>query len=375
MDLNELRGQIDDIDRELVSLFCKRMDVVKSVAEYKREHNLPVLQTGRESAVLERVGKIAGEKYEDDARLLFTAMMNISKSSQHRLLDKTTKPLTIFGERKVFPKSAKVCCQGVSGAFSHRACRMLFENAEISFAEKFEDVFSAVQEGECEFGILPIENSSAGSVSQVYDLMQKYRFRIAKSVKVKIEHCLLAQSGVDISEITDVYSHPQAIAQCSDFLDAHPEIAVHSVSNTAFAAKLVSESDSRTSAAIASFECAELYNLNTLKRELQNAKSNYTRFICITSSDAMFDTPEKMSVILSLEHKAGSLYRTLSRFSYHNINLTKLESRPIPETDFEFLFYFDFEIPKNIDDVTALINELSDELDTFVFLGAYSEVK
>lgn len=378
MDLNELRGEIDDIDRQLVKLFCKRMDVVASVAEYKQKNNLPIFQKGREDAVLQRVSTMADEKYADDVKLLFSAMMDISKASQHRILSRESDIKKLFENEKLpFPDTANVCCQGVEGAFSHRACNILFKNANISFAEQFEDVFRTVERGECEFGILPIENSSAGSVTQVYDLMKKYSFHIAKSVKVKVEHCLLTEKGVDFSQITDIYSHPQAISQCSDFLKANPQIKVHSVSNTAYAAKLVSETGCKTAAAISSQSCAELYNLNILKQGIQNAENNYTRFICITGSDAFYDTPKKISVMLSLEHKSGSLYRVLSRFAFYGINLTKIESRPIPNTDFEFLFYFDFDIPENMDSLYAVLNELEAELKnetyTFVFLGAYSE--
>lgn len=374
MDLTELRNKIDDIDRQLVKLFCKRMDIVQSVAKYKQENNLPIFQKGREDAVLEKAASMADEKYSENIKSLFCTMMDISKSSQHKLLFSDSADKLFSGEKRSFPKSAKVCCQGVEGAFSHKACNMLFENADISFAEQFEDVFEAVESGECEFGILPIENSSAGSVTQVYDLMKKHSFYISKSIKVKVEHCLLAKDGVNISEITDIYSHPQAISQCSHWLKNNPQIRVHSVSNTAYAAKLISESDSLTSAAISSEKCAELYGLNILKKGLQNTQNNYTRFICIRNSNIIYDKPTKISVILSLEHKSGSLYRVLSRFAFHGINLTKIESRPIPDTDFEFLFYFDLDIPDDINEVYTALHELKNELDTFVFLGAYSEV-
>ncbi len=316
---------------------------------------------------------MAPERYSDDIKLLFSTMMDISKSSQHRIFASSDRIKTLFSEKRAFPSSAKVCCQGVEGAFSHKACNMLFNSADITFAEQFDDVFESVQNGKCEFGILPLENSSAGSVTQVYDLMKKYSFRIAKSVKVKVEHCILTKNGGDISKITDIYSHPQAISQCSQWLKDNPHITAHSVSNTAYAAKYISEIESDTAAAISSEQCAELYNLTVLKKGVQNAENNYTRFICITNSEAVYDTPEKISVMLSLKHESGSLYKTLSRFAFHGINLTKLESRPIPETDFEFLFYFDFEIPNDIDHVLALIGELCDELESFVFLGAYSE--
>lgn len=373
MDLKELRGEIDAVDTQIARLFARRMQLGGAVADYKREHSLAVMNTQREQEVLERVSSLVGEELAPDARVLFASMMDMSKALQHRRLGRPLPLLGLMEHSRSLPKSVRVCCQGVPGAFSQRACQAVFEHPQTQFVPEFEDVFQAVSSGECEFGILPIENSSAGSVTAVYDLMKRHQFYIARSVRVKVEHNLLVKPGTALEEITDLYSHEQAISQCSQFLRSHPGIAVHPYSNTAKSAQLVAQDANPGTAAISSRECAQLYGLTVLESGIQNSRQNYTRFICITKEPIVYEKADKVSVMLSIPHRSGSLYRVLSRFSYGGINLTKLESRPIPDTDFEFMFYFDLQCPQDPSLLAGILQDLQEELDTFAFLGAYGE--
>lgn len=373
MDLKELRAEIDAVDTQIAQLFSRRMQLGGAVADYKREHSLAVMNSQREQQVLERVSSLVGEDLAPDARVLFASMMDMSKALQHRRLGRPLPLLGLIENARGLPKRARVCCQGVPGAFSQRACQAVFDHPQTQFVPEFEDVFQAVSRGECEFGILPIENSSAGSVTAVYDLMKRHQFYIARSVRVKVEHNLLVKPGTTLDKITDLYSHEQAISQCSQFLRSHPQITVHPYSNTAKSAQLVAQDTSPGTAAISSRECAQLYGLTVLESGIQNSQQNYTRFICITREPVVYEKADKVSVMLSIPHTAGSLYRVLSRFSYGGINLTKLESRPIPDTDFEFMFYFDLQCPKDPGLLAGILEDLQEELDTFVFLGAYQE--
>lgn len=233
-------------------------------------------------------------------------------------------------------------------------------------------MFNAVESGLCEFGVLPIENSTAGSVLEVYDLMRKHNFHIVRSTRVRINHCLAALPNADIKNITKIISHPQALLQCEDFLKKL-DVKVEAEENTAVAAKRVADSGDLTLAAICSEECAGVYGLKILKKEIQNSDANYTRFICISKDLCVYKGADRMSVMTSLSHEPGSLNRILGRFSALGLNLTKLESRPIVGSDFEFMFYFDFEGDVTEPGVKNLIAELENGSENFVFLGAYKE--
>jgi chorismate mutase/prephenate dehydratase len=262
----------------------------------------------------------------------------------------------------------------VEGAFSQLACEKLFSYPNIMFCNSFESVFSAIDAGLCRYGVLPLENSTAGSINKVYDLMMKHRFYIVRSVRLKVDHNLLAKKGATLSGIKEIYSHAQAISQCANFLSSLPGVKVIECENTAKAAQLVAESERTDIAALSSRYCAELYGLVTLKSAVQDQGNNYTRFICISKDLEIFPGADKTSLMLSVPHKPGSLYRVLSRFYALGINLNKLESRPIPDRDFEFMFYFDLDTPVYSDAFTQLIGELESSCDDFRYLGSYGEV-
>ena len=379
MDINELRMKIDKIDSELVDLFQQRMDVAKDIAQYKKDNSLPVLDVVREREKLASVSELGKEEMKDYIRVLYSLMFELSRSYQGSLLERKT-PLysgimdAIEGTDKLFPRSPIVACQGTEGAYSQIACDKIFRDAKIMYYSSFEHVFTAIEKGMCKYGVLPIENSTAGSVNKVYDLMINRNFHIVRSTRIKIDHNLLAKPGVELSEIKEIISQEQAIAQCSEFLKSLPGVKVTACENTAIAAETVAKSDRRDIAALSSRYCATLYGLNTVKSNVQDAGNNHTRFICISKNLEIYPGADKTSVMMVLSHKPGALYRVLARFYSLGINLIKLESRPIPERDFEFMFYFDLETSVYSKEFAQLMGELDGMCEDFKYLGSYSEV-
>ena len=379
MDINECRGKINEVDDEILSLFLQRMALAGEVARYKQQSGLAVLNESREREILARVSEKAGPEFERSARILFSNLFGLSRSHQQRLLF-TETPLTqkireaLAIAPKLFPDTGVVACQGVEGAYSQLACDKLFSFASIVYFKNFDGVFQAVEQGLCEFGVLPIDNSSYGSVTAVYDLMKNYNFHIARSIKVKVDHTLLAMQGAKFDDIREIYSHEHALGQCSNFLKQHSDIIVHMCENTAVAAQRVAELNRPDVAAISSRQCAELYGLSVLQDGFQNSEHNYTRFICISKDLRVYPGANRISLILAAPHKPGSLQAIISKFSVLGLNLTKLESRPIIGQDFQFMFYFDFDASLQRDDVIRLLGELSSGPELFIFLGNYSEV-
>ena len=379
MELNELRIQLDHIDREMVSLFEKRMRVCEDVARWKMENGRPILDASRERQKLQSVADQLPEDLQEYGVSLYSLLMELSRSSQTRLMGREND-LThaiqnaIDSTAPLFPPSAMVACQGVEGAYSQQAAEKLFRRPNVLYFSNFEAVFAAIERGLCRYGVIPLENSTAGSVNMVYDLMMRHNFRIVRSVRLKVDHNLLARPGVKLEDIREVYSHEQAIGQCSAFLQSHPEIRVVRCANTAEAAKLVSQSDRRDIAALSSRACAELYGLTNLAPSCQDQGNNYTRFICISRDLEIYPGADRTSLMVVLPHRPGSLYKLLSRFYALGINLNKLESRPLPDRDFEFMFYFDLDTSVYSPQFMQLMGELDTVCETFSYLGSYSEV-
>ncbi|MGI6005096.1 MAG: bifunctional chorismate mutase/prephenate dehydratase [Christensenellales bacterium] len=379
MDLQQLRDEIDRIDTQLADLFSKRMLLCGQVAKQKRDSGAPILDQAREREILTRISSQVGEPLDMYARMLYSVLFDLSRSYQHTLAEQETeltKKITRAMEHteKQFPKKGTVACQGVEGAYSQMACDRLFSMADIVYFRSFEGVFQAVEQGLCEYGVLPIENSSNGSVNSVYDLMRHYSFYIVRSIKMHIDHKLLAKPSVKLEDIREIVSHEQAIGQCSAFLNQHPQIKITVCENTASAAALVAASSRTDIAAISSPGCAQLYGLSVVLDSVQNSQNNYTRFICISKKLAIYPGADRISLMLSVAHKPGALYRMIARFAALGLNLTKLESRPIVGRDFEFLFYFDLEASVFSQDVVRLLGECSAADELFVFLGNYSEI-
>lgn len=378
-ELEKIREEIDRTDDELVKQFLHRMELAAQVAEIKRETKAGVMNKGREREILNRVtekcGGMAGY-----ARVLYGILLDVSRSYQRRLLSGESElshqiEKAIAETPELFPRKGVVACQGVEGAYSQIAADKLFPMGNIMYFKNFEAVFSAVEKGLCRFGILPIENSSNGSVSEVYDLMKHYKFCIVRSIKLCVKHELLAKRGTKLSDVKEIVSHEQALGQCSEFLKSLGDgVKIITCENTAMAAEYVANCGREGVAAISSHNCAELYDLSCISEEIQNNDNNYTRFICITKDMQIYPGADKISLMLSVSHEPGALYRIMARFAALGLNLTKLESRPIVGRDFEFLFYFDFDASVRDPEVAGLLSELSRSDDTFMFLGNYSEV-
>lgn len=379
MELNHLRGQIDAIDEQLVHLFTTRMELAAKVADYKKECKLPIYVPAREREILQSVAKEAGEEYSNYARVLYSMLFELSRSYQSKRNSELTelyKKITqsIENTPKLFPQSPMVACQGVEGAYSQIACERIFKSPYIMYFKNFEAIFTAIEQGLCQYGILPIENSTAGSVKKVYDLMIHHNFSIVKTFRMKVDHNLLAKPGATLSNIKTIYSHEQAINQCSGFLKDLTGVQIIPVENTAVAASMVAQSDDLSVAAISSRSCEELYNLISLADSIQDEGNNRTRFICISKNLEIYPGSDKTSIMMILSHKPGALYKVLARMYVLGINVVKLESRPIPDRDFEFMFYFDLETSVYSEEFVQLMCELDDLCEEFKYLGSYTEV-
>ena len=379
MELSEYRARIDAIDDEMVRLFAERMEVAAGIAAYKKENNLPVLDMRREKVKLLQIAEKTPEGLKDYAVSLYSLIFELSRSCQSRLLgtksELTEQIETALKETPpLFPGHAVVACQGVEGSYQQLACERLFKLPNIFYFASFGAVFSAIEKGLCQYGVIPVENSTAGSVNAVYDLMMKHNFRIVRSVRLKIDHNLLVKPGTKWEDVKEIYSHEQAISQCAAFLQQHPGIRVVPCENTAIAAKMVADSSRRDIAALSSRECMRLYNLEALAESVQDQGNNHTRFICISKDLEIYPGADRSSLMLTLPHQPGSLYKLLSRFYALGINMNKLESRPMPERNFEFMFYFDLETSVYSPEFRQLMAELPSLCDSFSYLGSYSEV-
>ncbi len=379
MGIEETRSKISAIDEQIVNLVVDRMKLVSEVAEYKKENNVPILNRTQERAILSRVTKKAGEDFEEYAKILFSILFDLSKNYQIRLLTPKREleemiETAVQKTPPLFPKRASVACQGVDGAYSQMACDKLFSIPDIVYCRHFEGVFQAVESGLCRYGILPIENSTFGSVRAVYDLMKDYKFHIVRSVRMCIHHTLMAKPGTDLSKVREIYSHEQALGQCGRFFREHQNIKSMVCENTAVAAKMVAESERDDIAAISSRNCAELYGLSILSDSVANNDNNYTRFICISKDLEIYPGANRISLMVTLPHRPGALYSMIARFAALGLNLTKLESRPIPGLDFEFMFYFDMDASVCSPDVIKLLSRFETSGEEFVFLGCYNEL-
>ena len=379
MDIKELRGQIDAIDDELVQLFCRRMEVSEQIAQYKRENKLPILVPAREREKLQDVSGKAGTDMANYTRVLYSMIFELSRSYQSKCNLASSAlhqqiETSIENTPKLFPQTPMVACQGVEGAYSQIACEKIFKSPMIMYFKNFEGVFTAIEQGLCQYGILPIENSTAGSVKKVYDLMIRHNFSIVRTFRLKVDHNLLAKPGTRLEDIKVIYSHEQAINQCADFLSGLKGVKVVPVENTAVAAKMVADAESGDFAALSSRGCAELYGLSNMASSVQDTGNNHTRFICISKNLEIYPGADKTSIMMILPHRPGSLYRIMARLFTLGINVTKLESRPIPDREFEFMFYFDLETSIYSEEFVQLMCELDELCEEFKYLGSYSEV-
>lgn len=372
MSLEDIRKDIDAIDSELVPLLKKRMECSLKVADIKRKEGLPVYHPKREEEILFRVNAAGGEfgRYIES---VYRELMSVSREAQQaELTGIGTLAQNIKNAGTDIKSEVAVACQGIEGAFSNIAANELHPQSAITFFETFEDVFKAVERGEVTYGVVPVENSNAGSVMEVYDLILKYRFYIVSAAELKVDENLLGLKGTTVEDIKTVYSHPQALSQSDEFIKSKGITPIQYI-NTAMAAKLVAEKQDKTIGAVGSALAAKLYGLDVIAPSIQTIKNNCTRFITISKELIIPENANKVSVVFSLPHTVGALQRVLDRFSMNGLNLTKIESRAARNGKFEYLFYLDFSGNLKDDSTVALISSLENELPDFTFLGNYNE--
>ena len=346
MDLLQLRQQIDTIDRQIVDLYEKRMDVSRQVAEYKIETGKKVFDKQREQEKIARVKALTHNDFNSHGvEELFEQIMSMSRKLQYQLLAAhgSEGRLPFIGVDELETECARVVYQGAEGSYSQAAMRKFFgENVNAFHVESFRDAMSAIDEGSADFAVLPIENSTAGIVNEIYDLLVEFENYIVGEQVIPIEHCLLALPGTKMEEIKRVYSHPQSLMQSARYLSEHDWQQI-SMQNNAFAALKVAKDKDQTQAAIASEYAGQTYGLEILEKGINDSDSNSTRFIIVTNQKIFRKNANKISLCLEIPHQSGSLYHILSHFIYNNLNMTKIESRPIPERNWEYRFFIDFE--------------------------------
>lgn len=377
--IEDIRASIDSLDDRIVALLAERLELSDAIADAKRVSGGPVSDPAREREILTRLSNEVGQKFGRDIRTVYSALFGVSKARQRQQLmggsplDREINDAISRGSPNL--GLAMVASCGTEGSYAQQAASRMFEVPTILYFNSFDKVFEAVESGICPYGVLPVENSSAGSVAAVYDLMQKHRFHIVRALKLRIRHVLLGNPGASVGGLKEISSHPHALSQCGGFLGSHPSIRSVPAINTAVAARELAASGRIDRAVIASRECAELYGLRILAEDVSDASDNYTRFICIARELSVSERANKLGVMLSLPHRPGSLCEVISKFAAIGVNLTKLESRPVASSPFEFRFVFEFEASVKSPDVRALLSELSTdpETDHFAFLGAYEE--
>ena len=379
MELSDIRVEIDRIDNSLTQLFLERMKLADDIAAYKSAHHQPILNKERERAVLAKVAEQAGPTWERYVYHLYSTLFELSRSRQAELISAPTKvaaqvKASLDAGSAVFPQTGLIACQGVEGANSQVACDRILPRGNIVYVKTFDAVVSAVESGLCKFGMLPIENSSNGSVRKVYDLLQDHKLSVVRSTRLCIRHELLGLPEARVEDITEIYSHEQAIGQCSKFLGSLNGVRVVPCANTAVAAKMVAQRGDPHVAAISSHPCAALYGLTCLNDNIQDSDNNYTRFFCVTKDPAIYAGANRISLIIACDNKPGALYEILSKLAALGINMTKLESCPVTGRNFEFIFFLELEASVHEPGVLPMLEELERSCASFQFLGSYAEV-
>lgn len=368
-DLQQCRKEIDEIDQQIMQLFEQRMNISKSVVEYKIANHLEIFQPDREIEVIQKnINRLENPHLEDYARCFVQDMMTVSKSYQSDLL-----PLKHDEQVKTeFIQNPVVGYQGVDGAFSQSAVENFFGEGtkNIGYPE-FEDVYIALENGDIDYGVLPIENSLTGSINDNYDLIRKYGFYIVGETAVPVSQCLMALPGTKMEDIKKVYSHPQGLAQSSEFFFQHRDMEPMPYKDTAMAARYVERTQDKTKAAVASPLAAKLYHLEILQKNIQNDKSNMTRFMIISKELISKDDNDKVSVIFTLPHQVGALYNMLQIIQQSKINLVRIESRPIKTQNWQYYFYIDFEGNMNEERVMRALTKMKANCHTLRILGNY----
>lgn len=377
-DLEACRAEIDKIDRELVALFERRMAVTEQVGRWKADRGLPVLDPDREARVLEgKRALLTDPALAADVTELFQSIMAISRRQQQRLAAEEVGVGLVcwYGAKATLRHPVarpRVLYQGEPGAYAEEAAALFFgEDCCRDKAHTWEDIFVALRAGEADYGVLPIENSTSGGISQVYDLLAEYGAYIVGEQMVKVEHCLMAPKGASLDTITHVYSHEQGLRQCAGFLKAHPGWETTPRLNTAESAKFVAREGGTSHAAIGSRRAARLYGLEVLAEGISDRTENYTRFVVVSPALELRPGSDKVTALFTLPHRSGSLYQLMTIFAVHGLNMTKLESRPLTGRSWEYGFFVDFNGSLADGGLDGVLGELAQVSDGFRVLGNY----
>lgn len=384
MNLSGCRKEIDKIDEELVKLFEKRMNVARNVAQYKIENNMPIFNGSREAEVIEKnISRLNNKEYSKITEKFFNHLMELSRSLQADIITESENDeITSIDDEisaninKRNLNDIKIGYQGVKGSFSEEAMIKYFgENHITTDYEEFEEVFLALKNSEIDYGILPIENSCTGAITTVYDLLVKYGLYIVGEECIKIDQNLIGVKGSKVEDIKEIYSHPQGFEQSRDFLNKHNNLKLIPFHNTAISAKYISEINDKSKAAIASLRAAEIYGLDVIAKEINDKDNNHTKFIIIGRKLESAKECNKITVVFSLDDKAGTLYNLLRHFAENNINMIKIESRPSKNEPWKYLLYVDFEGNIENEDVKKAINLIEEKSEYFKLLGCYKKIQ
>ena len=374
-DLLEIRDEIDELDDKIVELYESRMQLTTEVAEYKIETGKQIFDKEREDSKLHTLEeKTHTDITRKGVRELFEQIMAMSRKNQYQLL--TAHGVNFDCEftqvEGLDYSNARIVFQGLEGAYSQEAMEQFFgENCDSFHVDTWKDAMEAIRTGKADYAVLPIENSSAGIVSENYDLLVEYDNYIVGEQIIRINHALLGLADAQESDITKIYSHKQSLMQCSDFLEAHKEWEKFSLSNNAVAAKKVKEDGRVDQAAIASAKNAEIYGLKVMKNSIQNNKNNSTRFIVVTGKKIYTPQANRISICFEVNHESGALYQALSHFIYNDINMINIQSRPIQNKNWEYRFFVDFEGTFSDNAVRNALRGLKEETISFKILGTY----
>ncbi len=379
-ELEQLRKRIDELDRELLPLFTERMEVCGKVADYKRKVGKAVLDAEREKQVLESKLTLPGAaEMKEEVYEFFNAVMTISRVRQSRMLATESGRRhcgDIISMVREQIENPKIVYFGSEGAYSEEAAIGFFgEESDRFCARAFEDAFEALRDGRADYAVLPIENSSTGTIAGVADLLVKYGYYIVGEIYIPIRHCLMGVKGASLSDIKTVYSHEQGLLQCSEFLKGLGDVRSEEYYSTALSAKAVADKGDKTKAAIASKRTATLYGLDILAEEINTSGKNTTRFAIVSGCPEIRSGADKISAAFTLKHESGTLYRILSSFARGGLNLLKLESRPIPDSPFEYRFFVDYTGSITDETVRSVTDTAIEETENFELLGNYRSGK
>lgn len=372
--LEELRKQLDGVDRQLVALFEQRMEIARRVGQTKKAGGMAIKDVGREHQILaERASWLHNEDLAPQLRSFCQLLMDLSKQEQQEVMGQEEEPPTPLQHNM---KTARVAYQGVSGAYSEEAALQFFgSEASLRPMERFKDVLIALQKNEVDYGVLPVENSITGSVAQSYDLLATYGAHVVGEVMLPIQHYLLGVPGAKLEDITHVYSHEQGLQQCDLFLEKHPQWYRMPYHNTAVSARFVATSGDVSKAAIASRHAAKRYGLSVLQSGIQNGRNNTTRFFVLGAYPMTLPGSNKMTLTFTLRNECGALLRVLSQIGDRQWNLTRIESRPIAGRSWEYRFFVDVDNAQEEQQVTQLIKRLEDVCLEYRLLGRYPAAK